>query len=59
MPASMSHASIPRDVRRAAGLPEDLVRVSLGIEHPDDLIEDLTAAFDGAAAGRRESGARP
>lgn len=50
MPAYMSHASIPRDVRRASGLPEDLVRISVGIEHPDDLIEDLGSAIDEAAA---------
>lgn len=50
MPAYMSHASIPKDVRHASGLPEDLVRVSVGIEHVDDLVEDLTAAIEGAAA---------
>lgn len=50
MPAYMSHASIPKDVRHASGLPEDLVRVSVGIEHPDDLIEDLTTAIEAAAA---------
>jgi cystathionine beta-lyase/cystathionine gamma-synthase len=50
MPAYMSHASIPKNVRHASGLPEDLVRVSVGIEHPDDLIEDLTTAIEDAAA---------
>ena len=37
----MSHASIPADVRAARGLPDDLVRISTGIEDPDDLIAGL------------------
>jgi cystathionine beta-lyase/cystathionine gamma-synthase len=40
-PARMTHASIPEDVRRAAGLSDTLIRLSPGVEHPDDLIEDL------------------
>ena len=46
LPCFMSHASIPADVRAARGLPDDLVRISAGIEDPDDLIRDLAAAFD-------------
>ena len=41
----MSHASIPADVRAARGLPDDLVRISAGIEHSDDLIADLDQAM--------------
>lgn len=50
LPARMSHASIPAEVRRSRRLPEDLVRVSIGIEHVDDLIADLDQALDVAAA---------
>ena len=35
----MSHASIPADVRAARGLPDDLVRISVGIEDPEDLLQ--------------------
>ncbi|GAB4265409.1 MAG: PLP-dependent aspartate aminotransferase family protein [Thermoleophilia bacterium] len=44
-PWTMSHASMPEEARRAAGLSEGTVRLSVGIEHPDDLIEDLTQAL--------------
>ncbi|KAG7669346.1 hypothetical protein Ndes2526B_g05652 [Nannochloris sp. 'desiccata'] len=50
MPCFMSHASIPADVRAARGLPDDLVRISVGIEDVDDLIYDLEEAFKVAAA---------
>lgn len=49
MPCYMSHASIPAEVRAARGLPDDLVRISCGIEDADDLIADLKEALDGAA----------
>jgi cystathionine beta-lyase len=45
MPCFMSHASIPAEVRAARGLPNDLIRISAGIEHVDDLIYDLDKAF--------------
>jgi cystathionine beta-lyase len=45
MPAYMSHASMPAEVRAARSLPEDLVRISVGIEDSDDLIEDLGSAL--------------
>ncbi|MFU8861044.1 MAG: cystathionine gamma-synthase [Cyclonatronaceae bacterium] len=44
-PASMTHASIPREVREKAGLRESLIRLSVGIEDELDLIEDLDEAF--------------
>ena len=47
-PASMTHAAIPREERLAAGLTDGLIRVSVGIEHVDDLKADLQAAFDAA-----------
>lgn len=45
-PASMTHASIPRDVRIASGLSDSLIRLSIGIEDVDDLIQDLTFAIE-------------
>jgi cystathionine gamma-lyase len=45
-PWTMTHLSMPEDVRRAVGITEDLIRVSVGIEHIDDLIADLTQAFE-------------
>jgi len=45
LPASMTHASIPADQRAALGIDDGLVRLSIGIEHPDDLIADLEQAF--------------
>lgn len=44
----MSHASIPAEVRAARGLPDDLVRISAGIEDIDDLLEDLDQAMSQA-----------
>lgn len=43
-PATMTHASIPREKRIAVGLTDSLVRLSVGIEDVDDLIEDLEQA---------------
>ena len=45
-PASMTHGSVPAERRQALGVTDDLVRVSVGIEHVDDLIEDLAQALD-------------
>ncbi len=45
-PSSMTHGSIPREERMKAGLKDGLVRLSVGIEHIDDLIQDLIQALD-------------
>jgi len=45
LPASMTHASTPADVRAALGVTDQLVRISVGIEDCDDLIADLDAAL--------------
>jgi cystathionine gamma-lyase/cystathionine beta-lyase/cystathionine gamma-lyase/homocysteine desulfhydrase len=45
-PASMTHASVPAERREAMGLTESLVRISVGIEDVEDLIEDLKQALD-------------
>jgi len=44
-PASMTHASIPREERIKNGLTDSLIRLSVGIEDADDLIEDLNTAI--------------
>lgn len=46
-PASMTHASIPREERVKNGLSDSLIRLSVGIEDADDLIEDLRQAIEG------------
>ncbi len=45
LPAAMTHASIPPEVRKEIGIEDGLVRVSIGIEHVDDLIADLDQAL--------------
>ena len=45
-PASMTHASIPRESRLKVGLTDSLIRLSVGIEDVDDLIEDLRQAIE-------------
>jgi cystathionine gamma-lyase len=44
-PAIMTHASIPREIREARGLDDGLIRISVGIEHLDDLRADLEAGL--------------
>ena len=44
-PALMTHGSVPVEVRAALGISDTLVRLSVGIEDPDDLIADLDAAL--------------
>ncbi len=46
-PATMTHASIPEDVRSAMGITEDLVRLSVGLEDLADLLDDLDQALAG------------
>lgn len=45
-PATMTHPDVPRDVREARGLTDGLVRLSVGIEDPQDIIDDLNDALD-------------
>ena len=44
-PASMTHASIPREEREKTGVLDSLIRLSVGIEDADDLIDDLAQAI--------------
>jgi cystathionine beta-lyase/cystathionine gamma-synthase len=57
-PASMTHASVEPDRRAKLGITEGLVRLSCGVEEPEDLLADLVQAFHGipkvAGRGKRE-----
>ncbi len=46
-PAASSHRALPDDARRALGVSDSTLRLSVGIEHADDIIEDLTRALAG------------
>ncbi len=45
-PASMTHSDIPPEDQRAYGITEQMVRLSIGVEHPQDLINDVTQALE-------------
>ena len=47
-PASTTHRQVDPEVRRAAGIGDGLLRVAVGLEDPDDLIEDFTRALEKA-----------
>ena len=49
-PATQTHADIPQEIREKIGVCDRLLRLSVGIEHPDDLLEDLTQALDRSLA---------
>jgi cystathionine beta-lyase/cystathionine gamma-synthase len=44
-PATMTHASIPKEVREKSGVVDSLIRLSVGVEDVDDLIDDLKQAL--------------
>ena len=44
-PASMTHASVPKEERLKSGLVDSLIRLSIGVEDVDDLLEDLGQAL--------------
>jgi cystathionine gamma-synthase len=45
-PAVQTHADIPEEIRRQIGVDDRLLRFSVGIEHIDDIITDLSNAFE-------------
>jgi cystathionine gamma-synthase/cystathionine gamma-lyase len=49
-PARMTHGSIPKEERERRGVTDGLLRLSVGIEDPDDLIDDLRTALEGSTA---------
>jgi cystathionine gamma-synthase len=51
-PATMTHASMPENIRAAAGITDGMVRLSLGVEDAADLVADLQAGLDRALALR-------
>lgn len=46
--AAMTHTMIPKEVREAAGITDGMIRMSVGLEDPDDIIADLQQAFEAA-----------
>jgi cystathionine gamma-lyase len=52
-PAIMTHASVPPAARAALGISDGLIRASVGIEHVDDLVDDLRRGLDAAAKASR------
>jgi len=58
-PSTMTHADIPLEEQAAVGLTPSLVRLSVGIEDPDDLVADLAEALRKATGRRRPPAAPP
>lgn len=46
VPAVMTHGSIPREIRLKNGIKDELIRLSVGIEDPQDIIDDLEQALN-------------
>ena len=44
-PAAMTHSGVPLEVRQKIGVLETTIRLSIGVEHPDDLVADLEQAL--------------
>jgi methionine-gamma-lyase len=44
-PAAMTHSGVPKDIRDRIGILDSTIRLSIGVEHPDDLIADITQAL--------------
>ena len=57
-PASMTHGDVPREQRERAGVSDGLVRLSVGLEDPADVIADLAQALEAAAAAAEEEPCR-
>jgi cystathionine beta-lyase len=45
-PATMTHATIPKEIRERSGIVDSLIRLSVGVEDAEDLIEDLRQALE-------------
>jgi methionine-gamma-lyase len=45
-PAAMTHSGVPADLRARLGISESMIRLSVGIEDPEDLIEDVRQALE-------------
>ncbi|MCA9310285.1 MAG: PLP-dependent transferase [Phycisphaerales bacterium] len=53
-PATMTHADVPREQRERIGISDGLIRLSVGLEDPEDIIADLEQALEAALARVRE-----
>ncbi|HVJ49427.1 trans-sulfuration enzyme family protein [Desulfitobacterium sp.] len=53
-PASMTHASIPVEIRHKIGIEDNLIRLSVGLENKDDLVNDLKKALAAAKQGQMD-----
>lgn len=58
VPASMTHAGIPREQREEAGVWDDLVRISCGVEDGSDLVRDVLGAIEMVVAGQEKEEVR-
>lgn len=56
-PATMTHAPVSEEVRKAAGIGDNLIRLSVGLESSEDLIADLLRALDAAKAAGQPAAA--
>ena len=45
-PASMTHACVPKDERDKSGITDGMIRLSVGVEAPEDIIADLRQSLD-------------
>ena len=54
-PANMTHKSIPAEKRKAAGVSDSLIRLSIGLEEAEDLLQDLDQAFNETTTAFRQS----
>jgi len=54
-PASMTHSPYTQEERLSAGISDGLIRISVGLEHTDDLIADLSQAFDKISQSRSDA----
>ncbi len=54
-PATMTHAAMTPEARKVAGITDGLLRLSVGLEHQDDLIADLTQALDAVTVALAEA----
>ena len=48
LPASMTHSGVPAGIRQKIGILDSTIRLSIGIEHPSDLIADIAQALNAA-----------
>jgi len=56
--AEMTHKTIPPEIRRAAGVNDSLIRLSVGLEEAEDLITDLRNTFDSVVVREKKSSKR-